>query len=135
MMTSCFVYRRLAQTDSAYDVDVFFDSTTIDETALTSAKDALEQSGVAVEYVEEVDPVAELKTIPGVDVSNVARFEAEADEAADAAKDYEAAAAAVPPPSTLEIEIKSPAGSNTKRSPFAVGFAVAAVLAHVLLAA
>ena len=54
-MTSCFVHRRLAQTDSAYDVDVFFDSTTIDETALTSAKDALEQSGVAVEYVEEVD--------------------------------------------------------------------------------
>ena len=132
-MTSCFVHRRLAQTDSAYDVDVFFDSTTIDETALTSAKDALEQSGVAVEYVEEVDPVAELKTIPGV--SNVARFETEADEAADAAKDYEAAAAAVPPPSTLEIEIKSPAGSNTKRSPFAVAFAVAAVLAHVLLAA
>ena len=124
----------MAQTDSAYDVDVFFDSTTIDETELKSAKDALEQSGVAVEYVEEVDPVAELKTIPGVDVSNVARFEAEADEAADAAKDYEAAAAAVPP-STLEIEIKSPAGSNTKRSPFAVGFAVAAVLAHVLLAA
>ena len=83
----CVVCRRLAQTDSAYDVDVFFDSTTIDETELKSAKDALEQSGVAVEYVEEVDPVAELKTIPGVDVSNVARFEAEADEAADAAKD------------------------------------------------
>ena len=74
--------RNLAQTTSAaYDVDVFFDSTTIDVAKLDDAVASLTQSGVAVEYVQEVDPVQELKTIPGVDASAVEDFAVDAKEA------------------------------------------------------
>ena len=128
--------RRLAQTtttSAAYDVDVFFDSTTIDVAKLDDAVAALTQSGVAVEYVEEVDPVQELKTIPGVDPSAVEDFAADAKEAEAATREYEQAAAAAPPPDVLQVEgpVKSPAGGRAR---FAFG-CVAAVAAHALLLA
>ena len=70
------------------------------------------QSGVAVEYVEKVDPVQELKTIPGVDASAVEDFAVDAKEAEAATREYEQAAAAAPPPGVLQVEgpVKSPAG-------------------------
>ena len=126
--------RRLAQTTSAaYDVDVFFDSTTIDVAKLDEAVAALTQSGVAVEYVEKVDPVQELKTIPGVDASAVEDFAVDAKEAEAATREYEQAAAAAPPPGVLQVEgpVKSPAGGRAR---FAFG-CVAAVAAHALLLA
>ena len=128
--------RRLAQTtltSAAYDVDVFFDSTTIDVAKLDDAVAALTQSGVAVEYVEEVDPVQELKTIPGVDPSAVEDFAADAKEAEAATREYEQAAAAAPPPDVIQVEgpVKSPAGGRAR---FAFG-CVAAVAAHALLLA
>ena len=94
---------------------------------------ALTQSGVAVEYVEEVDPVQELKTIPGVDPSAVEDFAADAKEAEAATREYEQAAAAAPPPGVLQVEgpVKSPAGGRAR---FAFG-CVAAVAAHALLLA
>ena len=126
--------RRLAQTTSAaYDVDVFFDSTTINVAKLDEAVAALTQSGVAVEYVEKVDPVQELKTIPGVDASAVEDFAVDAKEAEAATREYEQAAAAAPPPGVLQVEgpVKSPAGGRAR---FAFG-CVAAVAAHALLLA
>ena len=128
--------RRLAQTtttSAAYDVDVFFDSTTIDVAKLDDAVATLTQSGVAVEYVEEVDPVQELKTIPGVDPSAVEDFAVDAKEAEAATREYEQAAAAAPPPDVIQVEgpVKSPAGGRAR---FAFG-CVAAVAAHALLLA
>ena len=90
------------------------------------------QSGVAVEYVQEVDPVQELKTIPGVDASAVEDFAVDAKEAEAATWEYEQAAAAAPPPGVLiKGPVVSPAGGRAR---FAFG-CVAAVAAHALLLA
>lgn len=124
--------RNLAQTTSAaYDVDVFFDSTTIDVAKLDDAVASLTQSGVAVEYVQEVDPVQELKTIPGVDASAVEDFAVDAKEAEAATREYEQAAAAAPPGVLIKGPVVSPAGGRAR---FAFG-CVAAVAAHALLLA
>jgi len=110
--------RRLAQTTSAaYDVDVFFDSTTIDVAKLDEAVAALTQSGVAVEYVEKVDPVQELKTIPGVDASAVEDFAVDAKEAAELSLPAIEVARAPPPPppassSSVEYDVLSSKSVN-----------------------
>ena len=105
--------RRLAQTTSAaYDVDVFFDSTTIDVAKLDEAVAALTQSGVAVEYVEKVDPVQELKTIPGVDESAVEDPPAvDAKEAAELS--LPAIEVARAPPGSAEPPPPPPASSSS----------------------
>ena len=89
------------------------------------------QSGVAVEYVQEVDPVQELKTIPGVDASAVEDFAVDAKEAEAATREYEQAAAAAPPGVLIKGPVVSPAGGRAR---FAFG-CVAAVAAHALLLA
>ena len=66
--------------------------------ALTAAAQELTDNGVGgVTYEASVDPVAELKTVPGVDTSKIETFETEAEAAvAETKAEFEAAE---PPPS------------------------------------
>ena len=76
--------RRLRSLASGtYEVSLFFSETEVDDATLTAATSALEAEGVSVE-VDEVDPVAELGTIDGVDSSTLETFKTEAGEAAAA---------------------------------------------------
>ena len=64
---------------------------------MTAATSALEAEGVSVE-VGEVDPVAELRTIDGVDSSTMETFKTA----------VEAAAVVPPPPSGMNISLPPP---------------------------
>jgi hypothetical protein len=88
--------RRLSST--AYDVELLFSSSTVSDDALTAAAQELTDNGVGgVTYEASVDPVAELKTVPGVDTSKIETFETEAEAAvAETKAEFEAAE---PPPS------------------------------------
>ena len=88
--------RRLFST--AYDVELLFSSSTVSDDALTAAAQELTDNGVGgVTYEASVDPVAELKTVPGVDTSKIETFETEAEAAvAETKAEFEAAE---PPPS------------------------------------
>ena len=69
--------RRLSST--AYDVELLFSSSTVSDDALTAAAQELTDNGVGgVTSEASVDPVAELKTVPGVDTSKIETFETEA---------------------------------------------------------
>ena len=88
--------RRLSST--AYDVELLFSSSTVSDDALTAAAQELTDNGVGgVTFEASVDPVAELKTVPGVDTSKIETFETEAEAAvAETKAEFEAAE---PPPS------------------------------------
>ena len=65
--------RRLSST--AYDVELLFSSSTVSDDALTAAAQELTDNGVGgVTFEASVDPVAELKTVPGVDTSKIETF-------------------------------------------------------------
>ena len=70
--------RRLSAT--AYDVELMFSSSTVSDDALTAAApNELKANGVeGVTSQASVDPIAELKTVPGVDTSKLQTFETEA---------------------------------------------------------
>ena len=88
--------RRRALQAAAYDVEVFFKSSEISTSKLTAAAISLEAAGVTgVSTQTSVDPVAELKAIPGVPSNVVDDFEAKATAAA-ADAGGEAAAADFP---------------------------------------
>ena len=90
--------RRLRSLASGtYDVSLFFSETEVDDAMLTAATSALEAEGVSVE-VGEVDPVAELGTIDGVDSSTMETFKTA----------VEAAAVVPPPPSGMNISLPPP---------------------------
>ncbi|ACO68642.1 predicted protein [Micromonas commoda] len=74
--------RRLAA--AAYDVEVFFSSAEVDDDKLTKARDALKAAGIEATLDENVDPIAELKTINGVDASAVDTFKTQSTAAAAA---------------------------------------------------
>jgi len=74
--------RRLAA--AAYDVEVFLSSAEITDTELTKARDALKAAGIETTLDENVDPIAELKTIDGVDASAVDTFKTQSTAAAAA---------------------------------------------------
>ena len=84
--------RRLSST--TYDVELMFSSATVSDDALTTAADALKTAdGVtSVASQASVDPITELKTVPGVDTSKLQTFDTQAQAAV-------AAAASTPPPS------------------------------------
>ena len=65
--------RRLSAT--TYDVELMFSSATVSDDALTTAADALKTAdGVtSVASQASVDPITELKTVPGVDTSKLKR--------------------------------------------------------------
>jgi len=85
--------RRLSS--MAYDVELLFLSTTVSDDALIAAAQELTDNGVeGVSYEASVDPIAELKTIPGVDISKVEKFETHISAAAAQAESHQA----IPPP-------------------------------------
>ena len=87
--------RRLAA--AVYDVEVFFSSAEVDDDKLTKVRDALKAEGIEATLDENVDPIAELKTIDGVDASAVDKFKTQSTAAAAVAAGEEAAAAAAAP--------------------------------------
>mmetsp|Transcript_6794 Transcript_6794/g.27715 ORF Transcript_6794/g.27715 Transcript_6794/m.27715 type:complete len:941 (+) Transcript_6794:112-2934(+) len=89
--------RRLAA--SAYDVEVFFSSAELDDDKLTKARDALKAEGIEATLDENVDPIAELKTIQGVDASVVDQFKTQSTAAAAVAAAEKKPPPPPPPPS------------------------------------
>ncbi|ACO69263.1 predicted protein [Micromonas commoda] len=89
--------RRLSAT--TYDVEIMFSSAVVSDDALTKAADALKANGVeGVTSKTSVDPIAELKVIPGIDTSKLQTFDKEATEAAAAAPSVSTPAPPPPPP-------------------------------------
>ena len=83
---------------SQYDVELLFSSAEVDDAALTEAN-SLKANGLE-STTSSVDPIEELKTIPGVDVTELATFETEAKAAAEEAEAQSPPEAApLPPPS------------------------------------
>ena len=78
-----------------------------------------------MEVTASVDPIAELKTIDGVNASDVETFETQAEAAVKAAADGEGAPPQPPPPPDLVLDDDDPASRAT---------AVGAILAGALLA-
>ena len=77
--------RRLSAT--TYDVEIMFSSAVVSDDALTKATDALKANGVeGVTSQTSVDPIAELKVVPGIDTSKLQTFDTEAAAAAAAAR-------------------------------------------------
>ena len=84
--------RRLSAT--TYDVEIMFSSAVVSDDALTKAADALKANGVeGVTSQTSVDPIAELKVVPGIDTSKLQTFDTEA-----AAPAVSAAPSVSPPP-------------------------------------
>ena len=75
---------------------MFFSEAEVDDSTLTAATNALKAEGISVE-VNDVDPIVELGTIEGVDLSTLESFKTEA-----------AAAAATIPPSPPPPTISPP---------------------------
>jgi len=91
--------RRLSAT--AYDVELMFSASTVSDDALTAAANELKANGVeGVTSEASVDPIAELKTVPGVDTSKLQTFETEAAAAVDEAESQ--TPPPPPPPSPTE---------------------------------
>ena len=70
---------------SQYDVELLFSSAEVDDAALTEAVNSLKANGLE-STTSSVDPIEELKIIPGVDVTELATFETEAKAAAEEAE-------------------------------------------------
>ena len=74
---------------STYEVNVFFRPSEVTSAQLTDASNSLKAEGVqGVTTESSVDPIAELKTVDGVDASTMATFETEANAAAAADKSW-----------------------------------------------
>ena len=82
---------------SQYDVELLFSSAEVDDAALTEAVNSLKANGLE-STTSSVDPIEELKIIPGVDVTELATFETEAKAAAEEAEAQSPPEAAPPPP-------------------------------------
>ena len=85
-----------------YEVELLFSSDEVDDTALTDAVNSLKANGVE-STVMNVDPIEELKVVPGVDITELTAFQTEAAaaaeaEAAAAAAEVEAPPLSPPPP-------------------------------------
>jgi hypothetical protein len=89
--------RRLSST--TYDVELMFSSSTVSDDALAAAELEMKNNGVeGVSSDTAVDPIAELKTVPGVDTSKLQTFETEASDAATAAAESQTPPPPTPPP-------------------------------------
>ena len=87
--------KRRSLSAMAYDVELTFSASTVNDDALKAAELELKNNGVeGVTSQTSVDPIAELKTVPGVDTGKLQTFETEASAAATAAE------AQTPPPPT-----------------------------------
>ena len=91
--------KRRSLSSTTYDVELMFSSSTVSDDALAAAELEMKNNGVeGVSSDTSVDPIAELKTVPGVDTSKLQTFETEASDAADAAAESAAPPPAPPPP-------------------------------------
>jgi len=89
--------KRRSLSAMAYDVELMFSASTVNDDALKAAELELKNNGVeGVTSQTSVDPIAELKTVPGVDMGKLQTFETEASASATAT----AAEAQTPPPPT-----------------------------------
>ena len=89
--------KRRSLSAMAYDVELMFSASTVNDDALKAAELELKNNGVeGVMSQTSVDPIAELKTVPGVGTGKLQTFENEASAAAAAT----AAEAQTPPPPT-----------------------------------
>ena len=78
--------KRRSLSAMAYDVELMFSASTVNDDALKAAELELKNNGVeGVTSQTSVDPIAELKTVPGVDTGKLQTFETEASAAAAAA--------------------------------------------------
>ena len=91
--------KRRSLSSTTYDVELMFSSSTVSDDALAAAELEMKNNGVeGVSSDTAVDPIAELKTVPGVDTSKLQTFETEASDAAEAAAESAAPPPAPPPP-------------------------------------
>jgi hypothetical protein len=89
--------KRRSLSAMAYDVELMFSASTVNDDALKAAELELKNNGVeGVTSQTSVDPIAELKTVPGMDMGKLQTFETEASAAATAT----ASEAQTPPPPT-----------------------------------
>ena len=90
--------RRLSAT--TYDVEIMFSSAVVSDDALTKAADALKANGVeGVTSETSVDPIAELKVVPGIDTNKLQTFDTEAKAAAPSVSTQPPPPPPPPPPS------------------------------------
>ena len=122
--------RRRSLAAATYDVSVFFKSSELSDSALNAAAESLKAEGVGgVEVTASVDPIAELKTIYGVNASDVETFETQAEAAVKAAADGEGAPPPPPPPPDLVLDDDDPASRATAGGAIIAG----ALLAFVMM--
>ena len=124
--------RRLSAT--TYDVEIMFSSAVVSDDALTKATDALKANGVeGVTSQTSVDPIAELKVVPGIDTSKLQTFDTEAAAAAAAAPSVSPPPPpppSPPPPKLVQDDDDFAVGPDGRR---AVATASACALAVIAL--
>jgi len=105
--------RRLSAT--AYDVELMFSASTVSDAALTAAANELKANGVeGVTSEASVDPIAELKTVPGVDTSKLQTFETEAAAAVDEAESQTPPPPPPPSPPPNLVQDEDDAATNVR---------------------
>jgi hypothetical protein len=105
-------------TATNYDISVLINPAEINDSSLSEALTKLAAAGVSA-TTSEVDPIMELKLIPGIDVSRVVSFEVDATAAVSAAAQAAQAQAMEtlppppsPPPPMLLPKMEPPAPST-----------------------
>ena len=89
--------RRLHST--TYDVELMFSASTVSDDAIKAAELEMKNNGVqGVTSQTSLEPITELKTVPGVDTGKLQTFETEAQAAAAAAVPSATPPPAPPPP-------------------------------------
>jgi len=97
--------KRRSLSAMAYDVELMFSASTVNDDALKAAELELKNNGVdGVTSQTSVDPIAELKTVPGLDTSKLQTFETEAAAAATAAAEAQTPPPPTPPPPNLVLD-------------------------------
>ena len=97
--------KRRSLSAMAYDVELMFSASTVNDDALKAAELEPKNNGVeGVTSQTSVDPIAELKTVPGVDTNKLQTFETEASAAATAAAEAQTPPPPTPPPPNLVLD-------------------------------
>jgi len=97
--------KRRSLSAMAYDVELMFSASTVNDDALKAAELELKNNGVeGVTSQTSVDPIAELKTVPGVDPNKLQTFETEASAAATATAEAQTPPPPTPPPPNLVLD-------------------------------
>ena len=115
---------------TTYDVEIMFSSAVVSNDALTKAADALKANGVeGVTSQTSVDPITELKVVPGIDTSKLQTFDKEAAEAAAAAPEPPPQPPPPPPPKLVLDDDDFAVGLGGRRAVAAASACALAVIA------